>query len=327
MKIIFFGTPKFAAKNLEYLIQKGHNIVAVISNFDTKKGRGRQHTASEVKKTALSNNLPLIQPQNLKDPLFIEKLKSYNADLFIVVAFRVLPKKVWGIPKKGTINLHTSYLPNYRGAAPINRVLINNEKETGITTFFINEKIDSGTIIMQEKCALSNNTTAAQLHELLINKGNKLLTNTIKSINDNNMILIPQSEESTMKSAPKITKEMLRIDWNKSADEIHHLVRGVSPYLENNLLLKNIEIFPSAWFILKTENGNEKRIKLQLTEINNTIKNKENLSIETDNKSFLNIYIKNKYLSVLHLQAEGKKPMTIKQFLQGNKISPKCKIL
>ena len=185
MKIIFFGTPNFAANNLKALINVGHEIAAIVCPADSRKGRGKQLKPCAVKEVGQEKNITVLQPLKLKDKDFIEALKSFNADLFVVVAFRMLPELVWNLPKKGTINLHTSLLPNYRGAAPINWVLINGERETGITTFFINKKIDAGAIIQQEKIELTKNTTAAELHNTLMNKGSELLISTLHSIKNN----------------------------------------------------------------------------------------------------------------------------------------------
>jgi len=326
MKIIFFGTPGFAATTLKFLIDNGHEILAVVSAPDSRKGRGKQLQATEVKTLAVDENIDVLQPLTLKDPDFVDKLKSYNADLFVVVAFRMLPEIVWKIPEKGTINLHTSFLPNYRGAAPLNRVLINGESKTGITTFFINEQIDAGQIIMQEQVILNENTTAAQLHNILMKKGSVLLNNTVNAIENNKFNQIVQSYVSIMKDAPKITKDLLKIDWSKTASEIHNLVRGLSPVLDNKHLLKDVAICPSAWFLLQDDKGNNKRIKLQLTTLS-TVTKTAYLSIDTDNDSYLKINVKDQSLNILRLQAEGKTSMNIKQFLQGNKINSNFKVL
>ena len=326
MRIIFFGTPIFSANTLKLLIDSGYEIKAVVSAPDSIKGRGKQLKACEVKSFAMDNKITVLQPLNLKNIDFIKKLKSFNADLFVVVAFRMLPELVWRIPEKGTINLHTSYLPNYRGAAPINRVLINGELKTGVTTFFINEKIDSGEIIMQEYIALNKNTTAAQLHNILIKKGGLLLIETINAINNNKVNTTEQSHKTKKKNAPKITKDLLKIDWSKTANEIHNLVRGLSPVLDNDSLLKDVAICPSAWFLLEDNIGDHKRIKLQLTRLTPSTNNIR-LSIDTDNNSYLKINIKNQALDVLRLQPEGKKSMTIKQYLKGNKINSQFNVL
>ncbi len=326
MKIVFFGTPNFAATNLIDLIHAGNEIVGIVCPPDSRKGRGKQLKPCAVKEVALENNIPVLQPIKLRDEAFIDELISLKADLFVVVAFRMLPEVVWQIPSKGTINLHTSLLPNYRGAAPINWVLINGESHTGITTFFIDQQIDSGAIIQQEKIALTDKTTAAELHNTLMNKGSDLLLNTLESIKNNSVSQSPQQHNSAMQEAPKLTKELLKIDWNKSATEIHNLVRGLSPFLDNNTKLKDVAICPSAWFILEDDKGVQKRIKLHLSEVVRS--NSENrLSIKTDNKTYLHISTKENKIAILNLQAEGKNPMTIQQFLQGNKINENYKVL
>jgi methionyl-tRNA formyltransferase len=320
MKIVFFGTPHFAATNLNALINAGYDIVGIVCPPDSKKGRGKQLRPCAVKEVGIENNIPVLQPLKLRDDDFIHQLKSLNADLFVVVAFRMLPQSVWSLPSKGTINLHTSLLPNYRGAAPINWVLINGEKETGITTFFIDQQIDSGAIIKQEKIILTDKTTAAELHNTLMNKGSDLLINTLNSIKNNTVIQQDQEHNSAMLEAPKLTKELLKIDWNKTANEIHNLVRGLSPFLDNNTKLKDVAICPSAWFILQDNKGIQKRIKLHLSEIVSNNSDKL-LSIKTDNKTYLHIITNKNAIAILNLQAEGKNPMTIQQFLQGNKIN------
>ena len=236
MKIVFFGTPAFAGTNLQYLIDNGHEIVAAVTPPDSKTGRGKQLKPCAVKKVALTNNISVLQPEKLRADEFINLLASFNSELFVVVAFRMLPEIVWKIPTKGTINLHTSLLPNYRGAAPINRVLINGEKETGISTFFIDHNIDSGAIIQQKRIALSDKTTAAQLHNALVNKGNNLLSSTLNAIQNDSATQMPQQSSKDILEAPKLTKELLKIDWNKSAVDIHNLVRGLSPFLDNNTM-------------------------------------------------------------------------------------------
>ena len=320
MKIVFFGTPHFAATNLNALINAGYDIAGIVCPPDSKKGRGKQLKPCAVKEVGIANNIPVLQPLKLRDNDFIHQLKSLNADLFVVVAFRMLPKSVWDLPNKGTINLHTSLLPNYRGAAPINWVLINGEKETGITTFFIDQQIDSGAIIKQEKIKLTETTTAAELHNTLMHKGSELLINTLESIKKNTVCHQKQESNLAISEAPKITKELLKIDWNKSANEIHNLVRGLSPYLDNNTKLKDIAICPSAWFILKDDKGIQRRIKLHLSKVISNNSNKL-LSIETDNKSYFHINTNKNAIAILNLQAEGKNPMTIQQFLQGNKVN------
>jgi methionyl-tRNA formyltransferase len=326
MKIIFFGTPNFAATNLKYLLEKEFEFVAIVTPPDSRKGRGKQLKPCAVKEVGIENNIPVLQPLKLRDEEFIEELKYYNADLFVVVAFRMLPEKVWSIPKLGTINLHTSLLPNYRGAAPINWVLINGENQTGITTFFIDNNIDSGEIILQEKIELTNNTTAAELHNTLMINGSKLLTNTLEIIRDGDATINAQILTSEMREAPKITKEMLKIDWGRSANDIHNLIRGLSPFLDSQTKLKDVATCPSAFFILQDEKGVQKRIKIHLSSVIKS-DSKKLTSIKTDNKSYLNIVTSNNEISILNLQVEGKNSMSIQQFLQGNKITNNHRVL
>ena len=325
MKIIFFGTPFFAAEILQHLIQKNYDIAAIVCPPDKMTGRGKKIKSCAVKKRGLENKINILQPENLSNDLFIKSLKEFNADIFLIVAFRMLPEIIWKIPSKGAINLHTSLLPNYKGAAPINWVLINGEKETGITTFFINNKIDSGDIIMQEKITLKNNITAAQLHNIMIKNGSILLEESLQNIKKSNHNAKKQIKNNYQK-APKLTKDILKINWKKSAYEIHNLVRGLSPFLDKNTILKNISICPSAYFHLIDQNGKIKRIKVLLTEIIDSESN-NSLQIKSDNKTYLNIVTLKNEISIKNLQMEGKKPMTIKQFLQGNKITKDHKII
>ena len=325
MKIIFFGTPLFAAKILQHLINQKHNITAIVCPPDKKKGRGKKIQSCAVKEVGLENNIEVLQPIQLRDNSFINTLKDYNPDLFVVVAFRMLPEIIWKIPMSGTINLHTSLLPNYRGAAPINWVLINGETETGITTFFINNEIDSGEIILQEKIPLLNTTTAAQLHNTLITKGSNLIEKTLSLISSSNFTTRKQ-DSSSLKTAPKLPKDLLKINWQKSAYDIHNLIRGLSPFLDKEIILKDVAICPSAYFFLEDGNGSVKRIKVYLTEIINSNSNNY-LEIKTDNKSYLKIVTIKNEISIKRLQIEGKKPMTIEQFLNGNKITQDHKVL
>ena len=312
MKIICFGTPSFTSEIIKN-IERCNDIVCIVTSEDTQKGRGKKILPSDVKKTAFELNIPILQPNKLDDKEFIEKLKEYNADLFLVIAFRKLPKVVWELPKKGTINLHTSLLPEYRGAAPINWVLINGENKTGVTTFFINEKIDQGDIILQKKINLDQNITAGQLHNLMINDGIEIVNKTINLIDENDVQLIYQSKKDEFKAAPKLNKELQKINWQKSIIEIHNKIRGLSPFIDQTTMLKDVSICPCAWFFL-----NSKRVKIQkssVVEIVNKVR-----YLDTDNKNYLNVNFKNKALSLEIIQPEGKKPMNIKQFLQGNKI-------
>jgi len=325
MKIVFFGTPGFAATNLHFLHEKGLNIVSVISAPDKQKGRGKKVIATDVKLKAEELNIEVLTPNSLKEDGLIEHLKSLHADLFVVVAFRMLPKEIWNIPRLGSINLHTSLLPNYRGAAPINRVLINGEEITGITTFFIDEKIDSGEILLQKEVILTNNTTAAQLHNELMNKGSALLLTTINKIRENNISATIQNQDLAIQNAPKLTKELTKIDWTKNASEIHNLIRGLSPVLSSTENLKDVAICPSTWFLFKTEQKKEIRVKLLLSrfssETNNNI-----MSLETDQKTFLKVNLSEGSIFIEKLQVAGKNAVNISQFLLGNKITEKWTI-
>ena len=313
MKIVFFGTPDFSSQILKKILN-GNEIVSIVTAEDSQKGRGKKFQFPDVKKTGIELNIPVFQPKNLKDDKFVEKLKKFNADIFLVIAFRKLPKKVWQIPKKGTINLHTSFLPDYRGAGPINWVLINGEKNTGISSFFINDKIDQGDIILQKKISIDKNMTAAQLHNQMIIDGIEITNKTIELIRNNTHKIKIQNQSETHKKAPKINKELLRINWDQSIDQIHNKIRGLSPFLDYNELLQDVSICPCAWFYL-----NNKRIKVQKSSICEKINDSK--IIDTDNKNYLNINFSQKALSLEMIQIEGKKPMLIKQFLQGNKIN------
>jgi len=318
MKIIFFGTPNFSSQILRE-ISKNNDILCVVTSEDSQKGRGKKIQFPDIKKTGIELGVPVLQPKNLKDQIFIKSLQNFNADVFLVIAFRKLPKEVWEIPKKGTINLHTSLLPEYRGAGPINWVLINGEKTTGVTCFYINEIIDQGNIITQKKINLDQNITAAQLHNQMIIDGIEIVSETIKQITEERINTIIQSENKDLKNAPKIHKELLRINWNEPINKIHNKIRGLSPYLDDNELLKDVSICPCAWFKL-----NNKRVKIQKTSICEVINNDSR--IDTDNKNYLHVNFKNKALALEMIQIEGKKPMLIKQFLQGNRINSSDKI-
>jgi len=325
MNIVFFGTPFFAATNLEFLYNNNIEIVSIVSAPDKEKGRGKKIIPTDVKLKGLELGIDVLTPISLKGKKFLEKLKSYNADLFVVVAFRMLPKEIWKMPKMGTINLHTSLLPNYRGAAPINRVLINGENKTGITTFNINEKIDCGKILLQEEIELTKSTTAAELHNILMKKGSILLLRTINGIQKNNISPVLQDNKFSTMEAPKLTKELTKINWNNSATEIHNLVRGLSPVLSENQLLKDVSICPSAWFLFHTSEGKDIRIKLLLSKYSSKTNNKSR-SLETDNKSYLKINLLDGSIYIEKLQVAGKNAVTISQFLSGNKVDNKWTI-
>lgn len=301
MNVIFMGTPEFAVASLEILVQNGVNVVAVITAPDKPQGRGQKIVQSPVKACALQHSIPVLQPANLKSPDFLSELKSYHADLQIVVAFRMLPEVVWSMPSLGTFNLHASLLPQYRGAAPINWAIINGEKETGVTTFFLRHDIDTGSIIFQEKEMIRDDDNAGTLYERLMQRGANLVLKTVKAIESGSYTATPQPEAGDIKHAPKIFKETCEINWQQSTASIRNFVRGLSPY-------------PAAWTMLKG-----KTFKVYKTSIADHHQAGENPGeILTDNKNYLYLKTKDGWLSIDELQPEGKKRMAIQEFLRGN---------
>jgi methionyl-tRNA formyltransferase len=302
LSIIFMGTPEFAVPSLEILVEHQFNVVAVITAPDKPQGRGQKITFSPVKECALKHNIPVLQPTNLKSPQFLEELKSYHANLQVVVAFRMLPEVIWSMPKFGTFNLHASLLPQYRGAAPINWAIINGERETGVTTFFLKHEIDTGSIIFQEKEPIHDTDDVGSLYERLMKKGAGLVLKTVEAIASGKHLSQPQSEAADIKHAPKIFKETCEVNWNQPAEHIHNFIRGLSPY-------------PAAWTTL-----NGKTFKIFKTDVLPTQLNSDTGPIQTDNKTYLYHQTSNGSISILELQPEGKKRMTIAEFFRGNKI-------
>ena len=305
MRIVFMGTPQFAVASLDELIQAGSDIVGVITAPDKPAGRGQKVSESAVKQYAVANGLKVLQPLNLKDPAFIEELQALKADLQVVVAFRMLPEVVWNMPPKGTINLHASLLPQYRGAAPINWVLINGEKESGVTTFFLKQEIDTGDILFTEKITLTGHESAGDLHDRLMNKGAGLLVKTVKAVESGRYNEHPQSAllpNTELKQAPKIFKELCNIDWNKPALEVYNLIRGLSPT-------------PTAYTLL-----NDKTFKIYKAELQDSHPGIQLGGFLTDNKTYLKFAAKDGLISVIDVQLEGKKRMEIKEFLRGVKL-------
>jgi methionyl-tRNA formyltransferase len=297
------GTPEFAVPSLNLLVENGWNVVAVITAPDKPQGRGKILRGSPVKEAALKHHLPVLQPSNLKLPEFVEELKSYKADVQVVVAFRMLPEVVWNMPPLGTFNLHASLLPDYRGAAPINWAIINGENETGVTTFFLKHEIDTGSIIFQEKEAILPEDNVGSLYHKLMQKGSHLVLRTIEALAEGNIQVKDQDEPKAKNHAPKIFKETGEIDWNKPAESIHNLVRGLSPY-------------PAA----RTQ-INGKTCKIYTTEIlPNNLSGKKPGEFQTDGKKGLFFQAGKNALSILELQLEGKKRMKIEEFLRGNKL-------
>lgn len=304
MKIIFMGTPEFAVAPLEALIQDNWNIVAVITAQDKLQGRGRKPRSSAVKECAVKHGIPVLQPANLKHPDFIETLKTYKADLQIVVAFRMLPEVVWSMPPLGTFNLHASLLPDYRGAAPINWAIINGETKTGVTTFFLKHEIDTGSILFQQEVPILPEDNLGDLYEKLMFEGAKLVVKTIDAISKGEITPQDQDESKALNHAPKIFKETGKIDWNKSAVSINNLIRGLSPY-------------PAAWCEI-----NHKSCKIFKAEVvADTSPNVLPGTIKTDNKNYVHFQTGEGTLSILELQLEGKRKMEIGDFLRGNTLN------
>lgn len=303
LRIIFMGTPEFAVPSLEILVQNKFNVVAVITAPDKPQGRGQKLTPSPVKECAIKYSLPVLQPTNLKSPEFIEELKSYNGNLQIVVAFRMLPEVVWSMPALGTFNLHASLLPQYRGAAPINWAIINGEKETGVTTFFLKHEIDTGSVIFQEKETILDTDDVGSLYERLMHKGARLVLKTVQAIEQGDNPSQPQNESAKIKHAPKIFKETCEINWNQSSKKVIDFVRGLSPY-------------PAAW--TKINEKVYKVFKCSLSTSRQSIVDSQSWS--TDNKTFLNIKTADGWVSIEEFQPEGKKRMYVSEFFRGNKL-------
>ncbi len=311
LRIVFMGTPDFAVGSLKALVENGYNIAGVITMPDKPSGRGHKIQYSAVKKYALERNLPLLQPEKLKDESFLDQLKAWNADLQIVVAFRMLPEVVWDMPRLGTFNLHGSLLPQYRGAAPINWAIINGEKETGVTTFFLTHEIDTGKIILQEKLAIGENDNVGKVYDELMHMGAGLVCRTVDMIIDGQIDAVPQeqlfADEKELKAAPKIFKETCRIDWNKSVQDIHNLIRGMSPY-------------PAAWTELCVDEKENQTVKIYASSIISETSDLPEGSIITDNKSYLHIVCGNGVISISEIQFAGKRAMKTEEVLRGYKI-------
>lgn len=303
LRIIFMGTPEFAVPSLEILVANRYNVVAVITAPDKPQGRGQKIVHSPVKACALKRGIPVLQPVNLKAPQFLEELKSYEANLHIVVAFRMLPEVVWAMPALGTFNLHASLLPQYRGAAPINWAIIRGEKETGVTTFFLKHEIDTGSIIFQEKEPIHENDDAGTLYERLMARGAQLVLKTVRAIEAGTHPSQPQEENITIKHAPKIFKETCQIDFTQTSEQVRNFIRGLSPY-------------PAAWCSL-----NGKIFKIyKTTVIQHPSDNKTPGAISTDGKSYLYLKTSDGWIAVDELQPEGKKRMSVAEFFRGNKL-------
>ena len=302
MRIVFMGTPEFAVASLKALVASNQDIVGVITAPDRPQGRGKKVGVSAVKAFALLSELTVLQPDNLKDGSFINELLALKADLQIVVAFRMLPEIIWSMPKLGTFNLHASLLPQYRGAAPINWALINGETETGITTFFLDKKIDTGKIILQEKEVIQEDDDFGTLYGKLMVKGAALILKTIAMIENGQAAPLSQNDENQNPSAPKIFKKDCEINWDQEADRIYNFIRGMSPY-------------PTAWCQLNHE-------ILKIFHVNKmTTRNLAFGKFESDGKNYLHFGTQTTDLAITSLQLQGKKRMTIEEFLRGYRMS------
>lgn len=304
LKIVFLGTPEFAVESLDKLVSNDFNIVSVVTMPDKQAGRGHQTIYSDVKKYALEKGLKILQPQNLKSPEFIDELKKLNADLFIVIAFRMLPEIVWTMPQLGTFNLHASLLPKYRGAAPINWAVINGDTETGVTTFFLKHEIDTGDIIQQKSIKIGENENVGSVHDRLMHLGAEMVLETVNNIITNSITPKPQPQGEYM-PAPKIFKETCKIDWNHSRESIRNLIRGLSPY-------------PAAWTEVSDANGKVHQLKIYESAICNDIDD-SNMNIGDIKilKKRMAVKCSNGLLEITELQLAGKKRMETQAFLLG----------
>lgn len=314
MKIVYMGTPDFAVEPLKRLLDNGYNVVAVVTMPD--KAIGRHHDvlqSSPVKKFAVERGLPVLQPEKLKDSAFLEELNRYQADLQVVVAFRMLPEVVWGMPRLGTFNLHAALLPQYRGAAPLNWAVINGDKETGVTTFFLDHDIDTGRIIMQERCPIYESDNVGDVHDRLMMLGSDLVLKTVKAIEDGTATSVPQEQFMTdepLRHAPKIFKETCRIQWNSSARDIFNFVRGLSPY-------------PAAWSTLVC-GDKVQDVKIYITHFEECIQDNEPGTLVVEEKN-MRVAALDGWVYIDELQLAGKKRMKVEDFLRGARFSPEMR--
>lgn len=302
LKVVFFGTPDFARASLEAIHTSAHEVVGVVTVADKASGRGQKVHQSPVKTYAVEHDLPLFQPEKLRNEEFLSQIQSLNADIFVVVAFRMMPKVLFSMPRLGTFNLHASLLPDYRGAAPINYAVINGETKSGVTTFFINEKIDEGNILLQAETEISPEDNAGTLHDRLMEIGAKLVVETLDGLAEGKLTEIPQNQKENPKTAYKIFKEDTKIDWEKEVEVIHNFIRGMSPY-------------PAAFTILEV-GGEQKILKIFKGKFQKIEHSKECGEIEISKNEF-KIYAKNGVYFPEELQLEGKKRMNLKDFLNG----------
>ena len=317
-RIVYMGTPEFAVAPLDALIKDGFNVVGVVTVADKASGRGLKVNESAVKKYAVEHGIPVLQPISLKDPEFLKQLQAWNADLFVVVAFRMLPKVVWEMPKYGTFNLHAALLPQYRGAAPINWAVINGEKATGVTTFMIDDGMDTGRIIYREQCIIDSEDTAGDVHDKLMEIGAEIVVQTVEDILEENIELRIQKSfiqgSEILKPAPKLSRELCHIDWNGKTKKLHNLVRGLSPYpaafteLQKDDKVTQMKIFKTA-----KVTGEAYTEMLRTCELSSAAPG----TVLSDGRSFLAIATEDGALSILELQLAGKKRLSVKEFLIG----------
>ena len=310
IRILFMGTPEFAVESLNALVRDGQNLVGVVTSMDKPAGRGRKIRTSPVKDYAISENIPVLQPEKLKSPTFISALRDLQPDLIVVVAFRMLPEQVWKLPPLGTINLHASLLPQYRGAAPINRVLMNGETETGLTTFFIEKDIDTGKIILQEKVPVDPDENAGSLHDKMMKTGAALLVRTVRAIAEGDPPKIDQAsligDHEEIRMAPKIFTDDCRVDWDRETDKVYNHIRGLSPY-------------PAAWTILRLPSGEEKILKIFSAEKEILPVNEKPGTLLFDDENALEVTCQDGLIRLTSIQLEGKKKMDTPEFLRGVK--------
>ena len=315
LRIVYMGTPDFAVESLRCLVEGGYNVVGVITMPDKPAGRGHKIQFSPVKQYALEHDLPLLQPEKLKDETFLENLRAWQADLQIVVAFRMLPEVVWNMPRYGTFNLHASLLPQYRGAAPINWAVMNGDTETGITTFFLKHEIDTGEVIQQVKIPIADTDDVGIVHDKLMILGGKLVTETVDAIINGTVKSIPQEQMAVvgeLRPAPKIFKDTCRINWNSTVKKIYDHVRGLSPY-------------PAAWTELLQPNSEEPLpVKIFETEKKAKSHSLNAGSIMTDSKTYLHVAVADGFISIKSLQLPGKKRLQTEELLRGFKITNDC---
>jgi len=308
LRIVFMGTPDFAVASLQALVDGGYNVVGVITAPDKPAGRGNKLNESAVKKYAVENNLKVLQPEKLKNPEFIAALQTLNADLQVVVAFRMLPEVVWNMPRLGTFNLHGSLLPQYRGAAPLNWAVINGDSKTGVTTFLLDHEIDTGKIIFKAETPIGENETVGEVHDRLMEIGAKLVVETVVAIAENNYTAIPQEaliQSETIKHAPKIFKEDCKIDWSKNSNSIWNLIRGLSPY-------------PTAWSeMVKLPENEPLLVKIFFAEACDDTEKAVPGTIKSDGKKMIRVACADGWLQITDLQIAGKKRMKTDEFLRG----------